>query len=164
MLFGGCVLLLNKAKVLVVCQVLPTHYPSLYSHCCLIAKSISTTPTPKHPFHLFLAGLVAVGMSCVLLLDEAQHEETPQCIQCVAATMSVINPATQESMYDSGFDDSNDLEGSEMKRAKYFHWRKEQAKQNIQQDYLCTNPIFNKTGFHQSFQISHCVYNLRLGH
>ena len=47
-------------------------------------------PTPKPPFHLFLAGLVAVETSFVLLFDDAQQEETQQCIQCVAATMSLL--------------------------------------------------------------------------
>ena len=100
------------------------------------------------PFHLFPAGLVAVGMSCVYFLDETQQEETQQCIQCVVATMSAIVATTQESTYNSGFDNNDDADHSEMKRHKYFHWDREWAKQNIQLDYLCTNPIFNETGSH----------------
>ena len=39
--------------------------------------------------------------------------------------MSAIIAATQASMYDSGLDDNDDPEGSEMKRHKYFHWDRE---------------------------------------
>ena len=63
---------------------------------------------PEPPFHLFLAGVVDVGMLCVLLLDEAQEEEAQQCIQHVAATMSVIISVNQEQTYDSGEDHDND--------------------------------------------------------
>ena len=85
------------------------------------------------------------------IIGEVQQEETQQCIQSVAATMSTIIAATQDSKYDSRFDNNGDANGSEMKRHKYFHLDREWAKQNIQQGYLCTNPIFDETGFHQSF-------------
>ena len=35
-----------------------------------------SAPIPEPPLHLFIAGIVAIGMSCVFLLDEAQQEET----------------------------------------------------------------------------------------
>ena len=60
-----------------------------------------------NPFHFCIAGFVAVAMSCVLLLDESQKEETQECIQCIAATMSMIIATTQESTRDSEFDNED---------------------------------------------------------
>ena len=54
------------------------------------------------PLHFFVAGTVAVGMSCVLLMDEVEQEDTQLCIQYVAATMSAIISVNQEQIDESG--------------------------------------------------------------
>ena len=61
--------------------------------------------------------------------------------------MSVTISVNQEQTYDSGEDNDNDENGTAKKKHKYYHWDSEWASQNIQQDSLCTNPIFNDVGF-----------------
>ena len=66
-----------------------------------------SSPVPEPPLHFFVAGIVAVGMSCILLLDEVEQEDTQLHIQCVAATMSVIVSVNQELTNDSGEDNDH---------------------------------------------------------
>ena len=53
-----------------------------------------SSPLPEPPLHFFAACIVSIGMSCVLLLHETEQEDTQLCIQCVAATLSVIISAS----------------------------------------------------------------------
>ena len=111
---------------------------------------------------LFVAGIVAIGMSCVLLLDDPELEDTQQYIQHVAAAMLVMISVNQELMNNSGEDDDHDDKGTDKDKHKYYHCDQEWARQNIQPRLPMHKPYLQKCQFLLIFpHLPLCVQSIK---
>ena len=122
-----------------VIQLCTQHVSHLFSITSFITACTSQFLFDCHMNHviscarttvtLYVAGITEIGMSCTLLLDEAEEEDIQLCIQHGAGTMLVIFSANQELTAYSGEHNDNGDNGTDKKKCKYFHWDREWARQ-----------------------------------